>query len=67
MKMYYVWVRPPKESDANELGYVFARRRDRIGFEGVKWDQVSDKKHDIWHRIPKRKTNNPIRDSANSS
>jgi hypothetical protein len=35
---------PPSEKDANHLGFVWARRFGRIGFEGVPFEEVGGKK-----------------------
>lgn len=40
--------RKPTEADANRLGYVFAKKPHRIGYEGVLWHQVKWPEYDRW-------------------
>lgn len=61
MKTYSTKRKKPTSEDANYLGYVFARKPDRIGYEGVIWSEVRWPNYDRWspaefYKVPGDKT-----------
>jgi hypothetical protein len=48
MKVHQTANKRPTKRNANSLGYVFARRVDRVGFDGVLWDRVEPDTFPEW-------------------